>query len=502
MGLNLPQNYEVMKKTISVFALAALFVSCSKEAEQTPGASGDVITVAPTEFSATLETPESDTKTTLGGINGKQVLWEEGDAISVWPGVFAQAKYTLSAGAGTTSATFSLSSEPATGDEIDGNVALYPYDGDVILTKGKSGLAVFKNIKYPAVQNYRENSWDKGAMPMFALSPLSANGLSFQNLAGVLRLTLKGTATIDSIRVSALGADEYIAGVFEIDLGKGTAFTSGEKTVTLKCGESGVALSEAGTVFNIVIPPITGGFKVAICDSEHGVMILHSSSEIKRNTILNMPAVNYAPNAMDLGLSVYWATCNVGATTPEGYGDYFAWGETETYYESGHAYDNPCYAAAWKEGKSNGYSLGSYTFYNDSSPVFTKYNATDGKTVLEADDDAASAKWGAAWRMPTESEMTELENNCTWTWTTTNGVSGCNVVSNKAGYTDVAIFLPAAGYRNADSLYDFGGSGMYWSSNSGGFSDKARYLSFDDYFGDDMYEINREYGLSVRPVAE
>ena len=313
-----------MKKTITIITLVALFVSCAKEAEQTPATSGDVITVAPTEFSATLETPEPDTKTTLD-TNGKTVLWEEGDSISVWPGVSAQAKYTLSSGADTNSATFRLSSEPATGDAIGGNFALYPYDGEVVLTEGESGLPVFKNIKYPAVQNYRENSWDKGAMTMLALCSLSANSLSFRSISGVLRLTLKGTATIDSIRVSALGADEYVAGVVDLDLMSAETFTFGEKTVTLKCGESGVKLSETeGTVFNIVIPSITGGFKVAICDRNHGVMILESKSEIKYNTILNMPTKVYDPNAKDLGLSVYWAICNVGATTPEGYGDYFA----------------------------------------------------------------------------------------------------------------------------------------------------------------------------------
>ena len=499
---------EIMKKTITIIALAALFISCAKEAEQTPATSGNVVTVAPTEFHATLETPEPDTKTTLD-TNGKTVLWEEGDSISVWPGVSAQAKYTLSSGADTNSATFRLSSEPATGDAIGGNFALYPYDGEVVLTEGESGLPVFKNIKYPAVQNYRENSWDKGAMTMLALCSLSANSLSFRSISGVLRLTLKGTATIDSIRVSALGADEYVAGVVDLDLMSAETFTFGEKTVTLKCGESGVKLSETeGTVFNIVIPSITGGFKVAICDRNHGVMILESKSEIKYNTILNMPTKVYDPNAKDLGLSVYWAICNVGATTPEGYGDYFAWGETKPYYEAGHAYDDPC--TNWKDGKSSGYEWNSYQWCSnkpitsEDSPEFNKYNDTDGKTVLEAGDDAANKNCGSAWRMPTYDEFEELFINCEWTWTTQNGVNGYKVTSKVEGYTDAAIFLPAAGYRDGDSLDDVGDYGFYWSSSLRWYyTINARLLYFDASDADTSYYGRlRSYGQSVRSVTE
>lgn len=471
-----------MKKTISVFALAALFVSCSKEAEQTPTTSGDVITVAPTEFYATLETPEPDTKTALGGTNGKQVLWESGDSISVWHDVFAQAKYTLSAGAGTTSATFT-STQTVTGEQQGMfTIVLYPYDADVELGFNKQGRGLsLSNVQYPAVQNYRANSWDKGAMPMFGELDAEGNSLQLRNLAGVLRLTLKGTAKIDSIRVSALGENEYIAGVI-LDPLSGERFTSGEKTVTLNCGESGVTLSEnTGTVFNIVIPPIKGGFKVAICDSKHGVMILQSSSEIKRNTILNMPVVDYAPNAKDLGLSVYWATCNVGATTPEGYGDYFAWGETVTKK----TYDWSTYT--WSKGTHT-----DLTKYNTDS----SYGTVDNKTTLEPEDDAATQNCGSAWRMPTSTEFEELRTNCTWT-TSTDGVKGYKVISKVEGYTDVAIFLPTAGYRSGAYLYEVGRQGGYWSSSRSQMN-YASYLSgvnMDDYGA-------RCIGFSVRPVAE
>ncbi len=463
-----------MKKTITIIALAALFVSCAKEAEQTPSTSGNVITVAPTEFSATLETPEPDTKTTLG-TNGKTVLWEEGDSISVWPRMMGGygVKYTLSSGAGTNSATFTTD-QTIIGDGTDRpNLALYPFDP--IATLYPEGITT----SLPETQNYRANSWDRGAMWMLAVTENAAdNNLKFKNLSGVLSLSLKGTAIIESIRVYALDEDERLAGWLYINTSDyGLEFLKGKSSssLTLEC-ESGVALSGTdSTVFNIVVPPITGGFRVDIYDREHGVMMLQSNSEIKRNTILKMPVVDYAPKAKDLGLSVYWATCNVG----EGDGDYFAWGETSV--------KDTC---EWNN----------YRLTLDGGSTFTKYNGMDGKNVLESADDAAYVKWGSAWRMPTIDEWESLldENNCKWKWTTTNGVSGYNVVSEKNG---ASIFLPAAGYRDGYSLSNVGSYGYYWSSSldCDGTS-YARYLYFDDSEAS-MYGDSRYLGQPVRPVA-
>jgi uncharacterized protein (TIGR02145 family) len=135
---------------------------------------------------------------------------------------------------------------------------------------------------------------------------------------------------------------------------------------------------------------------------------------------------------------------NVGATTPEDYGDYFAWGETST--------------------KST-YDWSTYFDTNDGGNTFTKYNNEGGKTVLDPEDDAAYVNWGGSWRMPTRAEWKELINNCTWEWTTQNGIDGYKVTSNKEGYTHKFIFLPAAGYRNGSILHSEGSQGQYWSSS-------------------------------------
>ena len=189
---------------------------------------------------------------------------------------------------------------------------------------------------------------------------------------------------------------------------------------------------------------------------------------------------------VDLGLpsGLLWATCNVGADSPEDYGDYFAWGETTT--------------------KST-YDYSTYKWCHDSpsTTLITKYctkssyGTVDNKTVLDPEDDAAHANWGGAWRMPTREEMDELKNNCGWTWTTQGGKNGYRVT----GPNGSSIFLPAAGFYDDSSLYDAGFYGNYWSSSL--YTDDpngAYYLYFHSGYVD-MFADNRNYGHSVRPVC-
>ena len=187
---------------------------------------------------------------------------------------------------------------------------------------------------------------------------------------------------------------------------------------------------------------------------------------------------------VDLGLSVKWATYNVGATTPWSYGDYFAWGETQpkSYYD-------------WSTYKWCNGSYDTQTKYCTSS----SYGTVDDKTVLEAADDAATANWGGSWRMPTTEEQQELINNCTWTWTTQNGVNGHKVTSNKNGNS---IFLPAAGGRYTSGLNYAGSDGIYWSSSL--YTDSpynAWGVNFDSSNVGRYYDY-RGYGFSVRPVCQ
>ena len=170
---------------------------------------------------------------------------------------------------------------------------------------------------------------------------------------------------------------------------------------------------------------------------------------------------------VDLGLSVKWATCNVGASSPSAYGNYYAWGETRT--------------------KST------YTEENCQTD-----NKSMGDIAGNPNYDAARANWGSSWRLPTKAEFQELLNNCTWTWTSQGGHNGYKVTGKNGN----SIFLPAAGWRGGSSLNVAGERGDYWSSTPDeSDSQLAYHLYFDS--GDRFVGWGCRYsGFTVRPVSE
>ena len=193
---------------------------------------------------------------------------------------------------------------------------------------------------------------------------------------------------------------------------------------------------------------------------------------------------------VDLGLpsGLLWATCNIGANSPEDYGDYFAWGETQTkdYYDwNTYQYCNGSYNTLTK-------------YCNDSDFGYNGF--TDNLTTLLPEDDAATTNWVNGWRMPTQAEWQELVNNTIVSWTTQNGVSGLLFIAANGN----SLFLPAAGMRGGVGGLNYAGSyGYYWSSSSIG----ASYPSFawSLYFNSDGSLVRNDgrcVGFSVRPVLE
>ena len=186
---------------------------------------------------------------------------------------------------------------------------------------------------------------------------------------------------------------------------------------------------------------------------------------------------------VDLGLSVKWATCNLGAEQPWEYGDYYAWGEVNT--KSSYTEDNYKYG---KESKMTKY-CGSYTF---GYQMFT-----DDLKTLEKEDDAAYQNKGDAWRIPTVDEIRELMTNCTWIYTMVNGRNGYKVTSNKTGFTDRSIFLPCE--RTSNTV------GYYWSSENqkgNNYADCASCLHFNNSTIEIIWNVQyRYYGYSIRPVC-
>lgn len=209
--------------------------------------------------------------------------------------------------------------------------------------------------------------------------------------------------------------------------------------------------------------------------------------------------------SVDLGLSVKWATMNVGANASQEYGCFFAWGETE----AKEYYDWSTYKHM-QSGKSAGMYINKYQIKDGQFDAVwyknAKYKNNGGKTVLDAADDAATANWGGKWRMPTADEWVELYNNTTQTWTNNyegTGVKGYILTSMKVGYEGVSIFLPAAGYRLNGFLGYKGSYGYYWSSSlDGNISGYGRSLDFySGGFDPRYYGTYRYYGQSVRPVC-
>lgn len=197
---------------------------------------------------------------------------------------------------------------------------------------------------------------------------------------------------------------------------------------------------------------------------------------------LSLPIAASAQSPVDLGLSVRWADRNVGASSPEGYGDHFAFGETE-----------PKDIYTWKTYKLSEGTFDSLTKYCTREA----YGTVDGLTVLEPSDDAATVNCGREWRTPTKEEWNELVRECDWTWVSDGG--GYMVRSRRNGNS---IFLPAGGFRVESDHHYFTCDGLYWSSTV---CEEVPYDAYRLYFGSDYIYVRyygRFFGRNVRAVYD
>ena len=201
--------------------------------------------------------------------------------------------------------------------------------------------------------------------------------------------------------------------------------------------------------------------------------------------------IDAEPEAVDLGLpsGIMWASFNVGATKPEEYGEYYAWGETQP--KSDYSWST----YKWCSGDNN-----KLTKYCTDSSYWGDSGSPDNKTVLNPEDDAAQLNWGGSWRIPTDAEWKELVENCTWTWTKNyngTGIKGRIVTASNGN----SIFLPAAGYWNATYVDGAGGGGTYWSSTLNSLEPNySLYVGFSTgIVSRSSYE--RYFGFSIRPVC-
>lgn len=278
-------------------------------------------------------------------------------------------------------------------------------------------------------------------------------------------------------------------------------------TVTVKFTSGSVSVYDSGDLSDLQMSQGSSGDKLVI-NLVSGQQYIYNASEIadilfeengsdNPSSPIDDGTRHNGYEYVDLGLSVKWATMNVGANSPTDAGGYYAWGETET---------KDCYnpeSYKWYVPSMNIHKWSKYVLYPDEAYE----GRIDYKSVLDSEDDVASMLWKGKWRMPTEPEFSELLTQCTWVEETIDGVLGIRITSNIEGYKDKSIFLPACGWRDWDNLYKPNDVGVYWASTLSSISESSTYgstMSFErDYYGNRHLEKSlstRIYGHNIRPV--
>ncbi len=460
-----------MRRLFAYGLTIALLVACSTQEKdfQTPQ-QDDVV------FYASFEQPTEE-GTRVYANEDLLLRWTADDRVSIFNKNTYNQQYRFTGVTGDNAGGFRKvdTDEFVTGNPITNVVSVYPYQETTKITEVEA-----LTITLPAEQHYAENTFGLGANTMVSVS--EDNFLQYKNVGGYLRLSLYGEGvTVSSIRLKGNNG-EKLAGKATVTMpldGTPTAVLADDATdeITLVC-DSPVTLgatAKESVDYWFVVPPVTlsKGFTVTITDPFGRIYEKATSNSItiERSKLSKMSPLEVegwppVPEAIDLGLpsGTKWASFNLGATKPEEYGDYYTWGETELYYSS-------LDPLTWKEGKEAGYDWTSYKWCMGSYKTLTKYcldsnygynGFTDGKTVLDPEDDAAHVTLGGNWRIPTDEEWTELRENCTWTRMTSNGIYGWKVASKK---NSSFIFLPFAGAGGDPNINDADADGNYWSSS-------------------------------------
>ena len=528
-----------------------MFASCGNDIELT-----EAQTPVKGEYKVTF-TASQESSATRTAVDGVNVVWQAGDAITVFDGagencIFEFARYavideqevkTIGEFEGTItvtepkkySAVYPATEEAqiTTGDALANAGAISPNDVD------QSAIYI-TNLYLPTVQEATTGSFDPQAAIMIARND-DASGIEdtekdltlgeFRHVCAFVKVTT--TEPYDKITFTANGGDSIVGG-FAVKVGTDgiphAIPTSPSCTVSL-VPPTGSTKIAAGTYLIAVLPgTLAEGFTMSCSsiDKETSTVTTMARSfsnptnVFSRCNVVNMGTVEEGATAaawtkethqyVDLGLDsgTKWATCNVGATSPEGYGYYFAWGETST---------------------KDDYTSATYKWYDtNNNNSMTRYNATDGKTILDACDDAAHINWGGAWRMPTEGEQLELFRKCYWEWTedyggtnSDNPIKGFIVYKAKHpddkgkmkykdsnttaqetynSSTDAHIFLPATGINNDYFILGAGLFGYYWSASLDVINPGHAYSLYFDWVT--MFSNDNEFcsGLSVRPVLQ
>ncbi len=497
-------------------AAAALATSCASDdlAEQKQE-QGDTRIV-------TLTASVNDVQTRVGMKKESSAkasfYWQNNDAIlvqTVKDGTYSGAEFTTSAETGATSANFTGDVDS---DSEVGGYAVYPYSTSHVFaeTTLTYNLPDSYDSYTPAAKIFgKEGAYLSNPINMPMLGTIDNGKISFKCLSGMALIYIdKMPAASGTLTVSA---SESLAGSSSVSLGSSAEMTSstisnGSSSVTFNF--SGATASDVG-VFYLPLP--TGSYTnltIKVTYGETTQTIPYGSLTVERAKVTAIPLSadskgnlrhivknddgTYTINGhefVDLGLSVLWATMNIGANSATDYGNYYAWGEVTAYGENKDWGD---YSA-----KTN-YKWETYKFGTKSD--LTKYNDSDGKTVLAPSDDAATVNWGSGVRMPTKEESEEIVNNCTWDASISDDQKTLYgmTVTGKGDYTSSSILLPPASAYNGSSVINDALGGSWWSSTL--YSDEAEcaYILYFIYgYGlPGVSPQDRYVGCSVRAVTE
>ena len=462
--------------------------------------------------------------------NPQKSLWETGDKLTIWTGEtcstanMSESGFTLTSGADTGTGKFSgrltSTSAPTSSTKL---IAIIDNGSDAI--DASAGNSVSADL------SEQQGATAASALDyelFYATSTNGARSFTFTHKMALIKWTIKVNGASDNDVCDIVLSGTGLKNSATLDPATGTLTVgSSDGTITLK----DVTLSSAAsTELYVVLPPCTvsSGITATLTMTSGDKSGYITAGNLGDGSSITVAANKYytagpneftLPEYVDLGLpsGTKWATYNVGASSPEEYGLFFAWGETTGY------------GSDTSDGRL--FNWPNYLLCNGTSTTLTKYNnnsnfgVVDNKVTLESVDDAATANWGSAWKMPTRDQWSELLSNCYWVWTDSyneTDVAGYIVYAAKEDvhkgkkkysssgddYTssyslsDSHIFLPAVGYRFIDTLRSQGTSGNYWSSSIYESAPRnAKYLNFDDLEGADVTDQGGRYcGLQVRPV--
>ena len=480
----------------TIIIVAFVLISCTNQDEMPKSEYVNSVHVSVDDFIWDNESTTTRTSYTIDN-SGFHFQWSEGDALGIYPIGGDQVKFPISSGDGSASASFDGGAWKLRSEYQ--YAAYYPFSAEnYMISQTEIPVSYAGQTQNGNGTTSHLSTYDYLACP--ATSPNSSGGvkLTMKHLNAFLRmqLTIPQPDTYSKVVLESNGTEFVTSGTFDLTTSNPIitpTITSPTFTINLK-NISTTTKNEVITIYAMMAPIDLSSYNITIYVYNSMGQRIYIQDVAGKNfearKAYNIAIDNFKDirKYVSLGLpsGTLWATCNIGAITPEEYGEYFAWGEIipkDIYNWNSYK---------WGDGTSN--KLTKLTKYN----VDSYYGTVDNKTVLYASDDAATANWGSHWKMPSINQITELVNPSytTYKWTKLNGIPGIIVKSIKNGNT---IFLPAGGSRWSASLWDCDSYGFYWSNSLTAVSNKSYIIYLDSqnfYCGNE----ERQYGCLVRPV--